>query len=39
MFDDIELSNSDEELISEINDALVQFVKSEEAHLQLQPIN
>ena len=39
LFDDMELSSSDVELIAEINDALVRFVKSEETHLQLEPMN
>ena len=39
MFDDIDLSSSDEELVSEINDALVSFIKSEETLLQLEPMN
>ena len=39
MFDDMELSSSDEELIDEINDKLKRFIKSEESHLQLEPMN
>ena len=39
MFDDMDLSSSDEELIAEISDALVRFIKSEEAQLQLEPMN
>ena len=39
VFDDMDLSSSDEELISEINDALVRFIKSEETQLQLEPMN
>ena len=39
MFDDMDLSSSDEELISEINDALVSFIKSEETLLQFEPMN
>tara|TARA_Y100000590_G_scaffold389115_1_gene463931 strand:+ start:230 stop:676 length:447 start_codon:yes stop_codon:yes gene_type:complete len=39
VFDDMDLSSSDEELIAEINDALVRFVKSEETQLQLEPMN
>ncbi len=35
----MDLSSSDEELIAEINDALVRFVKSEETQLQLEPMN
>ena len=39
VFDDMDLSSSDEELIAEINDTLMRFVKSEETHLQLEPMN
>ena len=39
VFDDMDLSSSDEELIAEINDALVRFIKSEEIQLQLEPMN
>ena len=39
MFDDMDLSSSDEELVAEINNALVRFIKSEEAQLQLEPMN
>ena len=39
VFDDMDLSSSDEELIAEINDALVHFIKSEETQLQLEPMN
>ena len=35
----MDLSSSDEELIAEINDALMRFVKSEETQLQLEPMN
>ena len=35
----MDLSSSDEELISEINDALVSFIKSKETLLQLEPMN
>ena len=35
----MDLSSSDEELIAEINDTLIRFVKSEETHLQLEPMN
>ena len=35
----MDLSSSDEELIAEINDTLMRFVKSEETHLQLEPMN
>ena len=39
VFDDMDLSSSDEELIAEVNDALVRFIKSEETQLQLEPMN
>jgi len=39
VFDDMDLSGSDEELIAEINDTLVSFIKSEEIQLQLEPMN
>ena len=39
VFDDMDLSSSDEELITEINDALVRFIKSEETQLQMEPMN
>ena len=39
VFDDMDLSGSDEELIAEINDALVSFIKSEETQLQMEPMN
>ena len=39
VIDDMDLSSSDEELIAEINDTLMRFVKSEETHLQLEPMN
>ena len=39
VFDDMDLSSSDEELIVEINDALVRFVNSEETQLQMEPMN
>ena len=39
VFDDMDLTSSDEELIAEINDALVRFVKSKETQLQLEPMN
>jgi len=39
VFDDMDLTSSDEELITEINDALVRFIKSEETKLQLEPMN
>ena len=39
VFDDMDLSSSDEELIVEISEALVRFIKSEETQLQLEPMN
>lgn len=39
VIDDMELSSSDQELIAEINEALVRFIKSDETHLQLEPMN
>ena len=39
VFDDMELSSSDEELIDDINDVLVRFIKSDDTHLQLEPMN
>ncbi len=39
MFDDMDLSSSDEELIAEISDALVRFIKSEETQLKMEPMN
>ncbi len=39
VFDDMELSSSDEELIAEISDALVRFIKSEETQLKMEPMN
>ena len=39
VFDDMDLSSSDEELITEVSDALVRFIKSEEVQLQLEPMN
>ena len=39
VLDDMDLSSSDEELIAEITDALVRFIKSEETQLRLEPMN
>ena len=39
VFDDMDLSSSDEELIAEINDALVRFIKSDVSQLQVEPMN
>ena len=35
----MDLSSSDEELIAEINDKIISFVKSDETNLQLEPMN
>ena len=35
----MDLSSSDEDLIAEINDTLVCFIKSEKTHVQLEPMN
>ena len=39
MIDDMELSSSDQELMIEINTALVRFINSDDTHLQLEPMN
>ena len=39
MIDDMELSSSDQELMTEINMALVRFINSDDTHLQLEPMN
>ena len=39
MIDDMELSSSDQELMLEINAALVRFINSDDTHLQLEPMN
>ena len=39
MIDDMELSSSDQELLTEINVALISFIKSNETHLQMDPMN
>ena len=39
MIDDMELSSSDQELMTEINAALISFIKSNETHLQMDPMN
>ena len=39
MIDDMELSSSDKELMTEINEALISFIKSNETHLQMDPMN
>jgi len=39
VIDDMELSSSDQELMTEINAALISFIKSNETHLQMDPMN
>ena len=39
MIDDMELSSSDQELMTEINAVLISFIKSNETHLQMDPMN
>ena len=39
MIDDMELSSSDQELMTEINTALVRFINSDDTHLLLEPMN
>ena len=39
MIDDMELSSSDQELMTKINAALISFIKSNETHLQMDPMN
>ena len=39
MIDDMELSSSDLELMTEINAAIVRFIQSDEIHLQMDPMN
>ena len=39
MIDDMELSSSDQELMREINTTIVSFIKSDETHLQMDPMN
>ena len=39
VFDDMDLSSSDEELIAEINNVILGFIKSDETKLQLEPMN
>ena len=39
MIDDMELSSSDQELMTEINVALISFIKSNETNLQMDPMN
>ena len=39
MIDDMELSSSDLELMTEINASIVRFIQSDETHLQMDPMN
>ena len=39
MIDDMELSSSDLELMTDINAAIVRFIQSDELHLQMDPMN
>jgi len=39
VIDDMELSSSDQELVTEINTALIRFIKSGDSHMQLEPMN
>ncbi|MBT3214494.1 MAG: hypothetical protein HN351_07605 [Deltaproteobacteria bacterium] len=39
MIDDMELSSSDQELMTEINAAIVRYIQSDDAHLQMDPMN
>ena len=39
MIDDMELSSSDLELMTDINAAIVRFIQSDETHLQMDPMN
>ena len=39
MIDDMELSSSDLELMTEINAAIVRFIQSDESHLEMDPMN
>jgi len=39
VIDDMELSSSDQELMTEINVALISFIKSNETNLQMDPMN
>jgi len=39
VIDNMELSSSDQELMTEINVALISFIKSNETHLQMDPMN
>ena len=35
----MELSSSDQELMTKINSALIRFIKSDDSHMQLEPMN
>ena len=39
MIDDMELSSSDQELLTDVNTAIVRFIKSDETFLQMDPMN
>ena len=39
MIDDMELSSSDQELLTDVNTAIVRFIKSVETFLQMEPMN
>ena len=39
MIDDMELSSSDQELMTDINAAIVCFIQSDESQLQMEPMN
>ena len=39
MIDDMELSSSDQDLITDINAAIVRFIQSDESQLQMEPMN
>lgn len=39
MIDDMELSSSDQELMTDINAAIVRFIQSDESQLQMEPMN
>ncbi len=39
MIDDMELSSSDQELLTDVNTGIVRFIKSDETFLQMEPMN
>ena len=39
MIDDMELSSSDQELMTKINTALIRFINSDDSRMQLEPMN